>query len=206
MEYACIIAPRVIHYIWCIPLEGAYYRRNPDFSYRKDHAMLRNCTKHTLCLLFAGVLLFSSCAAGEKTPESTSAESVGTETVQEETELSFEDTDQNAWYYPFLRRAAANQMISGIDETHFGVGQNITRQDMAVMAYRAALSSYSTEETPADRFEDYSKVADYAKDAVNVMVKNGIINGVDSQHFAPDAFATRAQAAKIIYDIYRLLY
>ena len=125
---------------------------------------------------------------------------------QEETELSFEDTDQNAWYYPFLRRAAANQMISGIDETHFGVGQNITRQDMAVMAYRAALSGYFTEETPADRFEDYSKVADYAKDAVNVMVKNGIINGVDSQHFAPDAFATRAQAAKIIYDIYRLLY
>ena len=57
--------------------------------------MLRNCTKHTLCLLFAGVLLFSSCAAGDKTPESTSAESVGTETVQEETELSRENTPDN---------------------------------------------------------------------------------------------------------------
>lgn len=51
--------------------------------------------KHTLCLIFAGVLLLSSCAAGENAPESTAPETAGADTVQEETELTRENTPDN---------------------------------------------------------------------------------------------------------------
>ena len=51
--------------------------------------------KHTLCLIFAGVLLLSSCAAGDKTPESTAPETAGADTVQEETEITRENTPDN---------------------------------------------------------------------------------------------------------------
>lgn len=51
--------------------------------------------KHTLCLIFAGVLLLSSCAAGENAPESTSTETVSADTVQEETEITRENTPDN---------------------------------------------------------------------------------------------------------------
>ena len=51
--------------------------------------------KHTLCLIFAGVLLLSSCAAGENAPESTAPETVSADTVQEETEITRENTPDN---------------------------------------------------------------------------------------------------------------
>lgn len=51
--------------------------------------------KHTLCLIFAGVLLLSSCAAGENAPESTAPETAGADTVQEETEITRENTPDN---------------------------------------------------------------------------------------------------------------
>lgn len=51
--------------------------------------------KHTLCLIFAGVLLLSSCATGENAPESTETETVSADTVQEETEITRENTPDN---------------------------------------------------------------------------------------------------------------
>lgn len=51
--------------------------------------------KHTFCLIFAGVLLLSSCAAGENAPESTAPETAGADTVQEETEITRENTPDN---------------------------------------------------------------------------------------------------------------
>ena len=45
-----------------------------------------------------------------------------------------EDVKEDAWYY-----IAQNLgVVQGIGDNKFGIGSNITRQDMAVMAYRAA--------------------------------------------------------------------
>lgn len=118
----------------------------------------------------------------------------------------FGDVDLSDWYAPYIDVALEKGIVNGISDDYFGIGENITRQDMAVMAYRAAMSTYTAEENSAEKFDDYSSIDDYAKDAVNVMVKQGIINGTDNNLFAPADFATRAQAAKIIYEMYRVLY
>lgn len=82
----------------------------------------------------------------------------------------------------------------------FGIGENITREDMAVMCYRTL-----AEDTPDIRegivFDDGDNVSDYAKESVEKLYKKGIMNGMDNNLFVPKANATRAQAAVIIYNL-----
>ena len=50
-------------------------------------------------------------------------------------------------------------------------------------------------------FADENEISDYAKEAVNALYNNGLINGIDGSRFAPANHATRAEAAKIIYNL-----
>ncbi len=116
-------------------------------------------------------------------------------------ELTFEDADPSEWYYPFIQRAKGAGLVKGISDIYFGIGQNITRQDMAVMifnaaAYKNVISADSSNEFP---FIDDADIADYAKEAVYALKATGIVNGVDADHFAPLSAATRAEAAVMIY-------
>ena len=116
-------------------------------------------------------------------------------------EIKFSDANPNEWYYSYIQKAKGVGLINGISETKFGVGQNITRQDMAVIIYNAAklknvVGNSEPEQFP---FGDDKSIADYAKEAVYTLKTMGIINGVDENNFAPLATATRAEAAVMIY-------
>ena len=47
-------------------------------------------------------------------------------------------------------------------------------------------------------FHDESEIAIYARNAVNTLVKSGIINGDENGNFRPADNATRAEAAKML--------
>jgi len=114
---------------------------------------------------------------------------------------TFDDTDEAMWHYKFIASAQSKGIVSGISENKFGVGEYVTRQDIAVMIYNAAaVSGRGFTKTKTD-FSDYDEVAEYAKTAVSSMAGDGIINGMGDGRFAPGEFATRAQAAKMIYQI-----
>jgi len=53
-------------------------------------------------------------------------------------ECDFEDVDKNAWYYGAVASGYYNKITSGLNENEFGIGMNITRQDLCVLAYNAA--------------------------------------------------------------------
>jgi len=111
----------------------------------------------------------------------------------------FVDTKKDDWHYSYIASVKKAGLINGIDQTSYGVGQNITRQDIAVILYKAAILNGKTFETKKTDFNDYDEIADYAKEAVSFLAGAGIINGIDSNNFAPTEFATRAEAAKLIY-------
>ena len=67
------------------------------------------------------------------------------------------------------------------------------------MAYNAVKKEDVSEKDIKLSFDDADEISDYAKQAVAYLADNGVVNGVDGKNFAPKAFATRAQAAKIIY-------
>jgi len=117
--------------------------------------------------------------------------------VDEET--GFSDVDNNAWYAPYVQAAVYAGIITGISETEFGVGLNISRQDLIVIIYRALLADgMEFDEAEELTFYDSYMIADYAVEALSVMFEIGIINGVGYNQLAPTANATRAQAARII--------
>lgn len=113
----------------------------------------------------------------------------------------FSDVNEGDWYYSFIAAAYNNGIINGYDNGTFGVNDNITRQDMAVIIYRAAERAGISFDAVNEEitFEDGAEIADYARDAVRTLQTAGIINGISDTEFAPGMNATRAQAAKMIY-------
>lgn len=120
-------------------------------------------------------------------------------------EVIFSDVDPNEWYAEFVFAAVESGIVNGKGDGTFGVGENITRQDMAAMAYRAALNNISPDDE-SDIFDDFDSVDAYAKGAVAVMAQKGIINGKENRMFCPLDNATRAEAAKVIFEIIQLVY
>lgn len=116
-------------------------------------------------------------------------------------DCSFDDVDKNAWYYESVSAAYSVGLINGQTDTVFGVGKPITREDMAVMIYRAAQKSGISFTDTQMTFDDAASVSDYAKEAVSAMSGYGVINGVGENKFAPKNNATRAEAAKMIYEM-----
>lgn len=113
----------------------------------------------------------------------------------------FSDVPADAWYAPFVNIANEYGIVTGRDDGTFGVGDNITRQDMAVMLYRALQSRGADVDVTDITFDDGGDISDYAKDAVSALCNLGAINGVGDNKFEPMGTATRAQAAKVIYSV-----
>lgn len=117
----------------------------------------------------------------------------------------FTDVNADDWFMPYVAAALENGIVQGISDELFGTGQNITRQDLAVMAYNAALKNgveFNTEDV--QKFSDDDKISDYAKTAVYALKSQDAINGIDGKNFAPQDTATRAEAAKILYALISL--
>ncbi len=122
-----------------------------------------------------------------------------------ETELAdidFRDVAENSWYYPYVRKAYSAGITKGIGNGLFAPESKITREDMAVMIYNAALAYGKVFDTEsAVDFEDSGSISDYAREAVAALCNAGAINGYEGNVFMPKATATRAEAAKIIFSL-----
>lgn len=119
--------------------------------------------------------------------------------LTEATDMDFRDVDRNAWYSSYVLSAASSGVVFGRDDGTFGVGDKITREDMAVMICRALSSKgISTTATVGSDFTDAAYISDYAAESVSYLSKTGILNGMENGSFEPQSFSTRAQAAVVI--------
>lgn len=116
-------------------------------------------------------------------------------------EGGFNDVATGKWYTAAVLWASQNGIVNGISENEFGIGDAISRQDMAVMIVRyagyAGISLADGSDEPA--FADDQTIADYAKAAVYTLKKSGILSGVGNDCFDPHGQGTRAQCARIIH-------
>lgn len=115
------------------------------------------------------------------------------------------DVEKGAWYYPYVASAEKEGIILGNEKGLFNIGANITRQDMAVIIDRVLEKAGYEDKEVGNIFADNNDIADYAFSAVYNMRQRGIINGVGDNRFAPKNNATRAQAAKIIYEMLKVV-
>ncbi len=122
---------------------------------------------------------------------------------QDAADSSFYDVASDAWYYHAVSVASYYGIVSGYGDGNFGPNDLITRQDMALMTYKAAIATGKN--LAAIRtltFGDADQISDYAVEAVTTLTNAGIINGMSEAEFAPKANATRAQAAVILYQTF----
>jgi len=115
-----------------------------------------------------------------------------------EAAASFGDVDAGAWYAPYIASAEKAGLVTGDEQGKFGIGASISRQDMAVMTYRALLQKNAELSQGNEVFSDDADIAEYAKKAVYALKESGILNGTGDNQFTPAGTATRAMAAKVI--------
>lgn len=114
---------------------------------------------------------------------------------------AFHDVGNDMWYSKYITAAVKNGIVFGISDDIFGVGQTLTREDMVVLVVRAA-NAVGRNITPTGDgvlFDDEADISDYAKSAVDLLCRAGVINGMGDGRFAPKQTCTRAEAAKIVY-------
>lgn len=111
---------------------------------------------------------------------------------------NFKDVAAGQYYENAVKWASENGIVNGISETEFAPDAEVTRQQMAAMLARYA--AYKKIEVPAEgdvTYTDSDQIAEYAKDAVNIAKKLGILIGNEDGSFAPERNATRAEAATL---------
>ena len=116
--------------------------------------------------------------------------------------VPFADAEPDAWYVPYIASAYNAKLVAGVTDTTFGIGTCITREQLAVMVHRAIAAKGNLQQVNATgAFTDFDLVSDFAKDAVVYVNAAGIMNGMGDGSFAPLQSVTRAQAAKVIYEL-----
>lgn len=113
----------------------------------------------------------------------------------------FDDIENDGWSEEYIASAKKHGIMTGISDTSFGYGKEVTREDLCVTIYRAAKLAGKTFNLQKSDFSDYGEISEYAKEAVSYLAGSGIISGMGDGTFAPKRFATRAEAAKILYAV-----
>ena len=115
-------------------------------------------------------------------------------------DITFTDVLENDWYCSYVKAALANKIIEGKSAELFGTGENIAREDMAVIIGRIIdLKSIKIEDAIEEvEIPDRDEISSYATNDVLVLYKKGVLSGMGDGSFAPKQNVTRAQAAKVI--------
>ncbi len=121
--------------------------------------------------------------------------------VQLPEENVFTDTEN-----PEILKANALGIVFGKTETEFFPNDNITREEIAVMFYRAlkAVHPSLVAESFEVTFADMDEISDWALEAVGFMSGKGIIKGLDGNIVAPKANTSREQAIALVNRTYEL--
>ncbi len=116
----------------------------------------------------------------------------------------FADVSDSDWFKSVLDIAYSNGIINGRGNGTVGAGENITRQDIAVIISNMILKGFleeKKEDSKYTNFTDIDTVSDYARSSVITIHKQKIISGYTEGDFRPMNSATRAEVAAIIQRI-----
>ena len=114
----------------------------------------------------------------------------------------FPDVADNQWYTYAILWANEAGVVGGYTDTgKFGPGDNINREQMAVMMYRYAnyLGYDTSARADISKYTDAGNVNEFAKEAMSWAVGEGIITGkYNETQLDPQGNASRAECATII--------
>jgi len=123
----------------------------------------------------------------------------------------FADLRQGHWARAAAEAAYRAGLVQGDGRGGFAPERTLTREEMAVMLARvigrygpAGAEAPATDEVLAG-YTDAGMVSAWAKEAVALAVGSGLLKGRSAAELAPQGQSTRAEAAKVVYDLLRAL-
>lgn len=107
----------------------------------------------------------------------------------------FSDISTTAYYINATSWAADSGLINGYADGRFGVGDPVTRQQVAAILWRWTGSP----DASAQDYTDEALISNYAQTAVDWSRTNSIIAGRSDGRFDPTTPATRVEIASALY-------
>jgi hypothetical protein len=121
--------------------------------------------------------------------------------VRPEAVNPFSDVAADSWYSDSVQAAYDAKLIEGSDAAHFKPNEPITREEMAVMIYRALKlhgGAAATSEDLSAVYSDHSSISSWAREAVNATLAAGLVNGRSKSTLEPKSDSTRAEAVTVL--------
>lgn len=115
--------------------------------------------------------------------------------------LKFSDVNDDAWYAKAVSAACANGLFVGFEDGSFGPDTAITREQLALVAYRMLEGKASFGEFEIGGFADDDMIDPGFKEAVYALKSRGFISGRSADTFCPDEYVTRVEAAVLLNNI-----
>ncbi|MDQ6423521.1 S-layer homology domain-containing protein [Paenibacillus sp. LHD-117] len=111
----------------------------------------------------------------------------------------------NAYYTGYLAAAKRLGIANGYEGNRFAPNETISRQELFTLLYRALTVLEKLPATAVDAasltdFSDTAEVAGYALEALEALVKAGVVSGSEGK-LNPRDESTRAQVAQVLYNL-----
>ena len=109
----------------------------------------------------------------------------------------FTDCADGAWYASAVAWASERSLIEGYPDGSFRPSETLTREQLWVLAARAAGLSGESGDF-ALRYADDDRVSSWARGAIAALRGAGVLSRNDVELFRPQAGATRGEAAELV--------
>ena len=112
----------------------------------------------------------------------------------------FSDVETGTWYTDAVAWAAQNGIVNGVSDTQFAPGDDITREQLAVILYRyATYQGYDvSQRADLSGFVDAGTISTYAQEALSWASAQGLVLGFEDGSLRPQGTASRAQIAAVL--------
>lgn len=103
-----------------------------------------------------------------------------------------------SWYEQPANWAAANGLLWDDKSESFGAEEPMTREQIVWVLWRLAEGEYEELPDKLSGFADEQQIADWARDAMNWGVNQGLVNGNDLKQLEPKRTASRAELVSLV--------
>ena len=122
---------------------------------------------------------------------------------QAQTVGGFADAETGKWYSDAIMWGKENGIVYGLTETQFGIGEPVTREQIAAFLYRFAEKNGNDVSGKNDLtgFADADNIREYAVESVKWAVKSGFLSGSPADgalYLLPRDSAKRAELASML--------
>ncbi|MCY9661742.1 S-layer homology domain-containing protein [Paenibacillus chondroitinus] len=113
---------------------------------------------------------------------------------------SFQDVQSSDWFAPEVAAAVQAGIVNGRETDKFEPNALVSREEMTAILMRSySLLHGKTDPAAASSFSDEAAIGEWALADVKAAAALDLIQGRSEGQFEPQGFATRAEAAQVLY-------